>query len=89
MIEHNLLVQHRTCTHLQPCTTLYGNTGNRRLQDFAKTSRRPVTPLGPDLWQNTLDSVADGSLDGVLYDTYPLSKEEQVLESCIYFLLFY
>ena len=49
----------------------------RRLQDFAETSRRPVTPLGPDLWQNTLDSVADGSLDGVLYDTYPLSKEEQ------------
>jgi len=49
----------------------------KRLQDFAKTSARPVTPLGPDLWQNTLDSVPDGSLDGVLYDTYPLNKEEQ------------
>lgn len=49
----------------------------KRLQSFAETSRRPVTPIGPDLWQNTLDSVPDGSLDGVLYDTYPLNKEEQ------------
>ena len=40
-----------------------------RLEGFAKTSRRPVTPLGPDLWQNTLDEVPDASLDGVLYDT--------------------
>ena len=49
----------------------------KRLQDFAAKSRRPVTPLGPALWQDALDDVEDASLDGILYDTYPLSKSEQ------------
>ena len=48
-----------------------------RLEDFAATARRPVTPIGPALWQDALDTVPDGSLDGILYDTYPLNKEEQ------------
>jgi glycine amidinotransferase len=49
----------------------------KSLLKFAETSRRPVTPLGPALWQDALDQVPDGSLDGILYDTYPLSVEEQ------------
>ena len=48
-----------------------------RLEAFAASSRRPVTPIGPALWQDALDTVEDGSLDGILYDTYPLNKEEQ------------
>jgi len=48
-----------------------------RLEDFATTSARRVTPVGPGLWQDTIGQVPDGSLDGILYDTYPLSKEEQ------------
>lgn len=48
-----------------------------RLQKYAQTSKRPVTPIGPALWQDSLESIADESLDGVLYDTYPLNKEEQ------------
>ena len=47
-----------------------------KLEEFAKTSARPVKPIGPGLWQDTLADVPDGSLDGVLYDTYPLNKEE-------------
>ena len=48
-----------------------------KLQKFAETAPRPVKPIGPGLWQDTLADVPDGSLDGVLYDTYPLNKEEQ------------
>ena len=29
------------------------------------------------MWQDALDDVEDASLDGILYDTYPLSKSEQ------------
>ena len=36
-----------------------------------------MTPLGPDLWQNTIANIDDDSVDGILYDTYPLNKEEQ------------
>jgi len=49
----------------------------KRLEEFADGAPSKVTPMGPDLWQNTLSSIADESVDGILYDTYPLNKEEQ------------
>merc|ERR1712087_51190 len=48
-----------------------------RLMTFSETAAQPVRAIGPGLWQETLSQVADSSLDGVLYDTYPLTKEEQ------------
>ncbi|CAE6967797.1 GATM [Symbiodinium natans] len=49
----------------------------KRLEEFAKAATSKVTPLGPDLWQNSIKHIADRSVDGILYDTYPLNKEEQ------------
>jgi len=49
----------------------------KRLQQFSKTSPHKVTPIGPGLWQDTIKEVEDGSISGILYDTYPLVKEEQ------------
>ena len=41
-------------------------------------SRYPkVTPLGPMLWQDAIAQIPDNTIDGILYDTYPLNKEEQ------------
>ena len=48
-----------------------------RLLAFKKAAPRLVTPIGPALWQNSLRKVPDNSIDGILYDTYPLVKEEQ------------
>jgi len=48
-----------------------------RLGKFAQVSPHKVTAIGPGLWQDTLPTVADNSVDGILYDTYPLNKEEQ------------
>jgi len=48
----------------------------KRLQQFQKENPS-VTPMGPALWQDSIAKVEDNSLDGVLYDTYPLNKEEQ------------
>eukprot|EP00941_MAST-03F_sp_MAST-3F-sp1_P003676 g3676.t1 len=49
----------------------------KTLCTFAKSSQRKVIPVGPGLWQDTLPGIARESVDGVLYDTYPLTKEEQ------------
>jgi glycine amidinotransferase len=49
----------------------------KRLEHFAEGAPSKVTPLGPDLWQNSIQKIEDNSIDGILYDTYPLNKEEQ------------
>ena len=49
----------------------------KRLEDFAESAPSKVTPVGPDLWQNSISKIPDNSIDGILYDTYPLNKEEQ------------
>ena len=33
--------------------------------------------MGPALWQDSVSKIEDNSIDGILYDTYPLNKEEQ------------
>lgn len=48
-----------------------------RLQSFAGGTPTKVTPIGPDMWQNSIATIPDESIDGILYDTYPLNKEEQ------------
>lgn len=48
----------------------------KRLQAFA-VKYPNVTPMGPALWQDSISKIADASIDGILYDTYPLNKEEQ------------
>lgn len=48
-----------------------------RLQGFAERAPNLVTPLGPGLWQDMLAKVDTESVDGILYDTYPLNAEEQ------------
>jgi len=48
----------------------------KRLQQFA-IKHPNVTPMGPALWQDSISKIPDASIDGILYDTYPLNKEEQ------------
>lgn len=48
----------------------------KRLQQFA-IKYPNVTPMGPALWQDSISKIPDASIDGILYDTYPLNKEEQ------------
>ena len=38
---------------------------------------RPLGCRTSGLWQDALAKVASDSVDGILYDTYPLNKEEQ------------
>lgn len=33
--------------------------------------------MGPALWQDSIAKIPSNSIDGILYDTYPLNKEEQ------------
>lgn len=47
-----------------------------RGQEWAKEQPHKVTFI-KGLWQDVVASLPDDSLDGVLYDTYPLNKEEQ------------
>lgn len=49
----------------------------KSLQFFQKRAHQKVTVVGPELWQNSLPTIEDQSIDGTLYDTYPLVKEEQ------------
>lgn len=48
----------------------------KRLEQFA-VKYPNVTPMGPALWQDSISKIPDASIDGILYDTYPLNKEEQ------------
>lgn len=48
----------------------------KRLQAFAVKYPK-TTPMGPALWQDSIAKLEDASIDGILYDTYPLNKEEQ------------
>jgi len=47
-----------------------------RGKEWAKSQPHKVTFLH-GLWQDKVAELPDGVLDGVLYDTYPLNKEEQ------------
>jgi guanidinoacetate N-methyltransferase len=48
----------------------------KTLEEF-KIKYPKVTPMGPALWQDSVSKIEDNSIDGILYDTYPLNKEEQ------------
>lgn len=48
----------------------------KRLEAFAVKYPK-TTPMGPALWQDSISKIPDASIDGILYDTYPLNKEEQ------------
>jgi guanidinoacetate N-methyltransferase len=46
-----------------------------RLLDFARRAPRPVDArLG--FWQDLLPTIPDGSIDGILFDTYPMNESE-------------
>ena len=42
--------------------------------EFASTRDKTITPM-KGYWQDVVPSLEDGSFDGILYDTYPLSEE--------------
>lgn len=44
--------------------------------EWAKQQPNRVTPM-LGLWQDSISKIPDNSVDGILYDTYPLNKEEQ------------
>jgi guanidinoacetate N-methyltransferase len=46
-----------------------------RLFDFAEYARSPVTPM-VGFWEDETKKIPSGSIDGILFDTYPLSEEE-------------
>jgi guanidinoacetate N-methyltransferase len=46
-----------------------------KARDFARHATHPVEVL-EGLWEEVVDQVPDGSVDGILFDTYPLSELE-------------
>ncbi|MBI5037328.1 MAG: class I SAM-dependent methyltransferase [Candidatus Kerfeldbacteria bacterium] len=46
-----------------------------KAREFAHTAPHPVEVL-EGLWEEVIDQVADNSIDGILFDTYPLSELE-------------
>lgn len=45
------------------------------LKQFARESARPIEPLH-GFWQDITKTLPDGSISGILFDTYPLTEEE-------------
>ena len=46
-----------------------------RLQHFARLAPRPVDPWF-GFWQDLLPTIPDNSIDGILFDTYPMKESE-------------
>lgn len=46
-----------------------------KAREFGKTAKHEVLIL-EGLWEEVIDNVADESIDGILFDTYPLSDKE-------------
>ncbi len=46
-----------------------------KAREFATKAPHKTTVL-EGLWENVIDEIPDGTLDGILFDTYPLTEEE-------------
>jgi hypothetical protein len=50
-----------------------------KLEEFAKSAAHEVEPRF-GLWEEVVPSIPDESIDGILFDTYPLSEEQPECE---------
>jgi len=46
-----------------------------KLEEFANIAKRKVTPLF-GFWQDVVESLPSQSFDGILFDTYPINKDQ-------------